>query len=571
MEVFPREKPDRRFLPDIPSKGITRRAHDTRYFSEGKADVYSEDGKYRYCSGNVVNLSQGGLLLNPDKKLRVGQKAMLRFFLSAGTLPEGFESYLKLPATVVRLDASTGNAAFQFDKTITECLRRRRWRYFEALALLGIMLTLIGAWFLKKESIFYFWFDVPVFLYGLCALFYLLSRFFFAALYRPFPVDPDFTPSVSVIIPCFNEEEWIERTVRGCLNQYYPEELLEVIVVDDGSTDGSVAALEAVKAKIYDEVGERLVIHVFPRNRGKRHAMAAGARLAKGDVLVFVDSDSFLQPISILQVVQPLANPRIGAATGRCEVENKWTNALTRMQAVRYYVGFRIFKAAESIFDAVTCLSGPLAAYRRDVLMRYLDAWEHQTYLGRPATFGDDRSLTNYVLGSHDAVYQHTAVTHTIVPSSYRKFYTQQMRWKRSWLRETLRACAFMWKKEPFMAISFYLGFILPLLGPVIVLRAFVFMPLAYGVWPVMYIAGVFVMSMLMCTSYLFIKRSNLWFYGVPFCFFYLFVLLWQIVWAVLTFWKSEWGTRPSSHDAGAPEGDAPPPAAAAPPTGGRP
>jgi hyaluronan synthase len=549
MEVFPREKPDRRFLPDIPSKANSRRQCHARYSSDGKADVYSENGKYRYCSGDVIDISQCGMLLAPDKKLEVGQKVVLRFFLNAGTLPEGYESFVKLSAVVVRVDSQTGHAAFQFKTTIDENLQRTRWRYFEAVALIGIVLTLLGAWYIKKESIFYFWFDVPIFLYGLCAVFYLISRFFFAALYRPFPVDMDFTPSVSIIVPCFNEEEWIERTVRGCLNQHYPEELLEVIVVDDGSSDGSVAALEAVKAKVYDEVGERLRIHVFPQNRGKRHAMAAGSRLAKGDVMVFVDSDSFLQPDSVLRLVQPLKNPRVGAVTGRCEVENKWSNMLTRMQAVRYYVGFRIFKASESIFHAVTCLSGPLAAYRRDVLMRYLDVWEHQTYLGRPATFGDDRSLTNYVLGSHDTVYQHTAVTHTIVPSTYKKFFTQQMRWKRSWLRETLRACAFMWMKEPFMAISFYLGFILPLLGPLIVLRAFVFMPFVYGIWPFTYIAGVFIMSMLMCTSYLFIKRSNLWIYGVPFCFFYLFILLWQIVWAVLTFWKSEWGTRPSAYD----------------------
>ncbi len=549
MEVFPREKPDRRFLPDIPSKNASRRQFDARYFSEGQVDIYSEDGKYRYCSGRVVNVSQGGMLLEPDRRLRVGDKVVARFFLSAGTLPEGYESYQKLPARVVRVDSNTGQVALQFASTITENLQRKRWRYFEAAALLGIALTLVGVWFIKKESIFYFWFDVPVFLYGLCALFYLLSRFAFAAMYRPYPVDPAFKPSVTIVIPCFNEEEWIERTVRGCLNQHYPEELLEVIVVDDGSSDRSVEVLNAVKRKVYDEVGERLVIHVFPENRGKRHAMAAGSRIAKGDVIVFVDSDSFLQPDSVLHLVQPLKNPKIGASTGRCEVENKWTNLLTKMQAVRYFVGFRIFKAAESIFDVVTCLSGPLACYRKDVLMRYLDKWEHQTYLGQPATFGDDRSLTNYVLHSHYAVYQHTAVTHTIVPSTYGKFYTQQMRWKRSWLRESLRACMFMWLKEPFMAISFYLGFLLPILAPIVVLRAFIFVPVAYGVWPTMYVAGVFFMSMLMCTSYLFIKRSNLWFYGIPFCFFYLFILLWQIVWALLTFWKSEWGTRSSKHD----------------------
>ena len=111
-----------------------------------------------------------------------------------------------------------------------------------------------------------------------------------------------------------------------------------------------------------------------------------------------------------------------------------------------------------------------------------------------------------------------------------------------------------MWLKEPFMAISFYLGLILPVMAPVVVLRAFVFMPAAYGIWPTMYLAGVLLMSILMCTSYLLLKRSNLWLYGVPFCFFYLFVLLWQIVWALLTFWKSEWGTRKTSADVAAEE-----------------
>lgn len=80
MEVFPREKPDRRFLPDIPSKNASRRQFDARYFSEGQVDIYSEDGKYRYCSGRVVNVSQGGMLLEPDRRLRVGDKVVARFF-----------------------------------------------------------------------------------------------------------------------------------------------------------------------------------------------------------------------------------------------------------------------------------------------------------------------------------------------------------------------------------------------------------------------------------------------------------------------------------------------------------
>ena len=68
------------------------------------------------------------------------------------------------------------------------------------------------------------------------------------------------------------------------------------------------------------------------------------------------------------------------------------------MQAVRYFVAFKVVKAAESVFSAVTCCSGCFSAYRREAILPHLDWWEHQTFLGRPSTFGDDRSLTNCVL-----------------------------------------------------------------------------------------------------------------------------------------------------------------------------
>ena len=135
-----------------------------------------------------------------------------------------------------------------------------------------------------------------------------------------------------------------------------------------------------------------------------------------------------------------------------------------------------------------------------------------------------------------------------------RVFIRQQMRWKRSWLRETLRASAFMWKKEPFMALSFYAGFILPILAPVVVVNTLVVVPIELGIFPYKYLLGIFTMSMLMSASYLFFKRSNLWPHGVTFCLFYLGILMWQLPVAVATFWKSEWGTRNTSADVAAQE-----------------
>lgn len=174
------------------------------------------------------------------------------------------------------------------------------------------------------------------------------------------------------------------------------------------------------------------------------------------------------------------------------------------MQSVRYYIAFRIMKAAEGYFDAVTCLSGPLSCYRKDLVLKYSDAWLHQTFLGQRATFGDDRSMTNFILRHHRTTYQDTAVCSTIVPNSHAMFLKQQMRWKRSWLRESLIAARYMWRKEPFMAIFFYMGFIVPIIAPFIVIFNLVYVPLVHRVFPLTFIIGMFLMAVLMSMAQLF-------------------------------------------------------------------
>ena len=84
---------------------------------------------------------------------------------------------------------------------------------------------------------------------------------------------------------------------------------------------------------------------------------------AKHELVVFVDSDSFLDPYAIRNVVQPFKDPKMGGVA-EGPMYNTYTNVLTKIQAVRYYIAFRIMKAAESVFDTVTCLSGPLSCYR---------------------------------------------------------------------------------------------------------------------------------------------------------------------------------------------------------------
>ena len=405
---------------------------------------------------------------------------------------------------------------------------------------------------MRVDSVVYFSFNPILYTYSIITAAFLLSRYLFSLFYHPVPVKPDYEPGVTVVVPCFNEEKWIGETIRCLMEQEYPNEKLEIIIVDDHSTDCSREKIrEAISRYESDEENEcpKLKFLMQSENMGKREAMARGSTEASFDLLVFVDSDSMLEQDAIRHLVQPFQDEKIGGVTGRTDVANETFNALTRMQQVRYYIAFRVMKAAESCFDAVTCLSGPIACYRRELVEKHRDEWLQQKFLGFKATFGDDRALTNMILKESRTCYQDTAVCRTIVPDSYKVFCRQQMRWKRSWLRESFMAAKYIWRKEPFMSLFFYIGLIVPIAAPFIFLYNVCLVPLFYQVFPGTFLFGIFLMASMMSFAYLLLRKGKTFLYGFWFCLYYEVVLLWQMPVAWVTFWKSQWGTRMTKAD----------------------
>ena len=586
QEILFEEKQDRRLLSHVPDATGKR----SNYSRRGAVDTlrtedytqYEQDAKngQRYLvdypvtihlsNGSVmearaVDISTTGILVQiptaDGQEPSFDKDVKLTFEIVPGSLPEGYEMKVKkLPALVARkFRKDTGEILFgiEFKTTLAEyaAKNRRDYRLWTATFFLAVISLIIVL--MRAESVIYFKFNRWLYLYSIIAAMFLLTRYLFASFYRPVRIDPNYTPGVSIIIPCFEEEEWIQRTVHSCINQDYPVDKLEVIVVDDCSKDRSAERVEEIIAKLKEadtgdhayRVAERIRFFRQSANLGKRDAMARGAREAKHELLVFVDSDSFLDPFAIRNIVQPFKDKEMGGVSGRTDVANTYTNALTKMQAVRYSIAFRIMKAAEGYFDAATCLSGPLSCYRRDLVLKYMDAWLNQKFLGQKATFGDDRSMTNFILRYNRTTYQDSAVCMTIVPRSYKVFLRQQMRWKRSWLRESLIASRFMWKKEPFMALSFYMGVLVPIAAPVIVLYNLFYVPIMHRVFPTNFIIGMLMMSLLMSMAQLFIRRSTTWIYALWFCLYYEAVLLWQMPVAWVTFWKTTWGTRMTAAD----------------------
>jgi len=380
--------------------------------------------------------------------------------------------------------------------------------------------------------------------YSVLVTAYVLTRFAIAPFYRPTP-DTGFRPSCSIVIPAFNEEECIEATIDACFSANYPRELIEVVVVDDGSSDHTWERMLAARERY-----PSLLCIQFSQNRGKRAAMAEGIRRSSGEVCVFIDSDSVIEADGLAHIMADFRDEKVGAVVGSADVMNKAENRMTKMQQVRYFVAFRVVKGSESVFGAVTCASGCFSAYRRTALLSVLPRWETQRFLGRPATYGDDRALTNYILREHAVKYQSQARSHTLAPKTLRGFLVQQVRWRKSWLRESLHVVKFIWRKHPVAAVLTYLGVLFPWVAPIVAFHSLYWRTISVGD-PWFYLMGAYVMALLYSLYYAISRKSPLWHHGITFIVIYMAFLVWLTYYALLTLRNTSWGTRASTHTRG--------------------
>jgi glycosyl transferase family 2 len=201
-------------------------------------------------------------------------------------------------------------------------------------------------------------------------------------------------PRVSCLVAVKNEYEVIDRCIASLLASSYAD--LEVIVVDDASTDGTRERLIELERR-----HRQLRLLLLPKSVKKKKALVHGLKYATGEILLFTDSDCVLAPDAVEQVVDTFAaRPDVGAVSGDVRALNGDLNFLTKTQDVWYDGQFSIWKAAESVFGAVTCISGPLAAFRREAVYNFFPAWAEDSFLGKEFPFATDRQLTGYLLGS---------------------------------------------------------------------------------------------------------------------------------------------------------------------------
>ncbi len=243
----------------------------------------------------------------------------------------------------------------------------------------------------------------------------------------------DAAQRVDVIVTCYNEDPaLLEACCDSLMKQDYNGEL-NVYVVDDSSWNQR--ELRAVMHRYRHLSNWNLKL--LSSNVGKRRAQDTAFRLGSGELVVTLDSDTFLEPEAIARIAEAFCDQQVGVVTGSCLPLNVGRNLLTRLIGVRYGWLFSQQRAAQSWFSAVLCCHGAFSAYRRLILTQCWDAYQHQVYRGVVCTTGDDLHLTNLVLAAgYDSLYAPPARAYTRVPETVREFARQQLRWNRSFYRE---------------------------------------------------------------------------------------------------------------------------------------
>ena len=277
-----------------------------------------------------------------------------------------------------------------------------------------------------------------------------LLKVVLSARYRPFT--GTYTGTTSVVVPVVDEPLDLFRDVIGRMVEQRPG---EIIVVINGARN---EALEAV----CDEFAP-LVRWTHTPIPGKRNAVKVGTEMSNGDITVLVDSDTVWTPGTLVELLKPFADESVGGVTTRQRILEPTRSWITRWADWLENSRALYSMPAQSVLGQIGCLPGRTIAFRRNILVRVMDRFMHEEFMGVFLEVSDDRTLTNLTLKEgYRTVYQHTSLVYTDAPLQVKKLYKQQLRWARGSQYNTLRMMPWMVGHAPLLAFFFAMDIVLP-------------------------------------------------------------------------------------------------------------
>jgi biofilm PGA synthesis N-glycosyltransferase PgaC len=267
---------------------------------------------------------------------------------------------------------------------------------------------------------------------------------------RPPPLHLDIEyPPVTILMAAYNEEQNVWETFRGIRGLDYPGEI-QIMVVDDGSTDRTVDVLELLEFPGLEVIKAD--------HGGKAHALNEGLGSVRHGIVVSIDADTFLHPQSLRRVVARLVSDPAGtgAVAGSVLAKNSRASFMCRLQEWDYFAAICSVKRQQGLYQGALVAQGAFSAFFTDVV-RQQRGW--------PSVIGEDIVMTWALLKSGYRVgYEPTAVGFTLTPTTLRGFWKQRRRWARGMIEGIKRHGDLVWR-SPSMA-GFFVGmdFLFPLL-----------------------------------------------------------------------------------------------------------
>ena len=281
-----------------------------------------------------------------------------------------------------------------------------------------------------------------------------------------------YEPMVSVIIPAYNEEVGLVATLKTVVASTYTN--MEVIVINDGSTDGTEQRMRGFLQKFNLANNNQPAIRVryrYQQNAGKGVALNTGIRMACGEIIVTFDADCAVHKDCVKQLVTPFVDPVVMAVSGNIRIGNM-SSILGVVQSLEYAFGF-FLKKAEAMFGTVFVIGGACAAFRREVFVKIGE------FDKRFLTEDMEMSFRIQLAGMR-VVYAPHSIVHTEGPSTLRGLIKQRIRWKRGRIETIIRYKSETFSKKSKNKLFFWIVVPLVYLDDIVIVFSAVFTLLLY-------------------------------------------------------------------------------------------
>ena len=354
-------------------------------------------------------------------------------------------------------------------------------------------------------------------------------------------------PTVTVIVPAYNEGKQVWATLESLAKSDYPKEKLQLLSIDDGSKDDTWYWMQEAKRIL----GDQVTIMQQPKNMGKRHALYRGFNIGTGAVFVTVDSDSIVKKDTLRNLVSPLiTDKKCGAVAGNIQVLNNKKALLPKMLNVSFVMSFEFKRSAESSLNSVLCTPGALAAYKATAVFACLPEWIDQKFMGKASDIGEDRALTNMILKQgYSVLFQRNAYAYTNVPEDYTGLYKMFIRWGRSNVRENIAMYKYVFTNfKEGSKFGSRLLFVTQSMKMIMSYPFLLFMMYFVITHPVLFISSTLLSILIMSTfpvlfySKRYDLKEALWAYSYSIL--YTFGLFWITPYSIATAGKCGWLTR---------------------------